>query len=107
MIDPDALAERLEGPNGLVVLDVRDPDEFASAHIPGAIHIPYGHLMDHLPELPRDRPIAAVCSGGKRSGLAASLLQREGFYDVVHVGHGGVGTWQRLGHPVESGPPGS
>jgi hydroxyacylglutathione hydrolase len=107
MIGPDALAGRLEGPNGLVVLDVRDPDEFASAHIPGAIHIPYGQLMDHLPELSRDRPIAAVCSGGKRSGLAASLLQREGFDDVIHVGHGGVGTWQRLGHPVDSGPPGS
>ncbi len=107
MIGPDALAGRLEGPNGLVVLDVRDPDEFASAHIPGAIHIPYGQLMDHLRELPRDRPIAAVCSGGKRSGLAASLLQREGFDGVIHVGHGGVGTWQRLGHPVESGPPGS
>ena len=61
--------------------------------------------MEHLSELPRDRPIAAVCSGGKRSGLAASLLQREGFDKVIHVGHGGVGTWQKLGHPVESGQP--
>ncbi len=47
--------------------------------------------------------IATVCSGGKRSGLAASLLQREGYDSVIHVGHGGVGTWQRGGHPVESG----
>jgi rhodanese-related sulfurtransferase len=46
-----------------------------------------------------------VCSGGKRSGLAASILQREGFDDVVHVGNGGIGTWQRLGHPVERGAP--
>ena len=63
--------------------------------------------MDRLAELPRDRPIAAVCSGGKRSGLAASLLQREGFDDVIHVSNSGIGTWERLGHPVESGPPGS
>jgi hydroxyacylglutathione hydrolase len=107
LMTPDALAGRLEGSNGVVVLDVRDRDEFASAHIPGAVHIPYGQLMDRLSELPRDRPIAAVCSGGKRSGLAASLLQREGFDEVIHVGHGGIGTWRRLGHPVESGPAGS
>jgi rhodanese-related sulfurtransferase/glyoxylase-like metal-dependent hydrolase (beta-lactamase superfamily II) len=104
MLDADALAERLEGSNGVVVLDVRDADEFASAHIPGALHIPYGHLVNRLAELPRDRPIATVCSGGKRSGLAASLLQREGFEQVIHIGHGGVGTWRKLGHPVESGP---
>jgi rhodanese-related sulfurtransferase/glyoxylase-like metal-dependent hydrolase (beta-lactamase superfamily II) len=106
LVDPGVLAERLEASNGVAVLDVRDADEFASGHIPGAVHIPYGQLMERLSELPRDRPIAAVCSGGKRSGLAASLLQREGFERVIHVGHGGVGTWRRLGHPVDTGPPG-
>jgi rhodanese-related sulfurtransferase/glyoxylase-like metal-dependent hydrolase (beta-lactamase superfamily II) len=103
IIDPDALASRLGGENGAVVLDVRDADEFAEAHIPGSIHIPYEHLVERLDELPSDREIAAVCSGGKRSGLAASLLQREGFGAVVHVAHGGVGTWRELGHPVEAG----
>ena len=103
LIGPEDLARRMEGSNGVVVLDVRDPDEFASAHIPGSTHIPYGELIDRLAELPRDRPIAAMCSGGKRSGLAASLLQREGFEQVIHVGHGGVGTWRRLGHPIETG----
>ena len=101
--DPDALAERLASDNGIVVLDVRDDDEFAEAHIPGSVHVPYGHLIERLGELPTDRVIATVCSGGKRSGLAASILQREGYDSVVHVGHGGVGTWQRGGHPVESG----
>ena len=103
LIDPDALAERLEGDSGIVVLDVRDDDEFAEAHIPGSVHVPYGHLIERLGELPSDRVIATVCSGGKRSGLAASLLQREGYQSVIHVGHGGVGTWQRDGRPVESG----
>src|SRR6476620_9264532 len=102
LIDPDALAERLGSDNGIVVLDVRDDDEFAEAHIPGSVHVPYGHLIARLAELPRDRVIATVCSGGKRSGLAASLLQREGYASVIHVGHGGVGTWERGGHPVES-----
>jgi hydroxyacylglutathione hydrolase len=102
LIDPDQLAERLDG-GDLVVLDVRDEDEFAEAHIPGSIHLPYGELPERQGELPRDREIAAICSGGKRSGLAASILQREGFERVLHVADGGVGTWRRSGHPVESG----
>jgi hydroxyacylglutathione hydrolase len=103
MIDPDGLAERLGRDGSPVVLDVRDPDEFAEAHIPGSVHIPYGQLISRLDELPRERTIAAICSGGKRSGLAASLLQREGFGHLVHVANGGVGTWRRLGHRVERG----
>jgi hydroxyacylglutathione hydrolase len=103
LIDPDALAGRVAAADGTVVLDVRDTDEFAGAHIPGSLNIPYAQLMERIGELPRDREIAAVCSGGKRSGLAASLLQRQGFQDVVHVGHGGVGTWRDRGHPVQSG----
>jgi hydroxyacylglutathione hydrolase len=101
MIDPDALAERLDVGDGIVVLDVRGADEFAEGHIPGSIHLPYGELSDRLAELPSDRAIAAVCSGGRRSGLAASLLQRAGFREVIHVGQGGVGTWRERGHPVE------
>jgi hydroxyacylglutathione hydrolase len=103
LIDPDALAARVSEGNGLTVLDVRDADEFAEYRIPGSLNVPYGELAERISELPRDRVIAAVCSGGKRSGLAASILQREGFEDVVHVGHGGVGTWKRDGHPVDTG----
>jgi glyoxylase-like metal-dependent hydrolase (beta-lactamase superfamily II)/rhodanese-related sulfurtransferase len=102
MIDPEALADRLAGDEAPAVLDVRKRDEFAAAHIPGSLHVPYPELLDRLDELPRERPIATVCSGGKRSGLAASLLQREGFERVLHVGGGGVGTWERRGRPVES-----
>jgi glyoxylase-like metal-dependent hydrolase (beta-lactamase superfamily II)/rhodanese-related sulfurtransferase len=104
LIDPDTLSERLDHDDRIVVLDVRDDDEFAAGHIPGSVHVPYGHLIARLGELPADRVIATVCSGGKRSGLAASLLQREGHGSVIHVGHGGVGTWQSGGHPVETGP---
>jgi hydroxyacylglutathione hydrolase len=60
-------------------------------------------LTERLDELPHDRAIAAVCKGGQRSGLAASILQREGFDPVIHVGHGGIGAWKREGHPIETG----
>ena len=102
-IDPDDLAARLDAGESVTVLDVRNAREFAAGHIPGSLHIPYGELTDRLEEVPNGSPIAAVCSGGKRSGLAASILQREGYEQVIHVGRGGVGTWQRAGHPIETG----
>ena len=104
LIDPEALAARIDGPSPPAVLDVRNAAEYAGEHIPGSLHIPYGDLAERLDELPRDRPIATICRGGKRSGLAASILQREGFADVVHVGQG-VGVWRTAGHPVETGAP--
>lgn len=104
LIDSEDLAERLEaGDAAPVVLDVRDDDEWAEGHIPGSIHIPYGDLPERQVEIPRERAIAAICSGGKRSGIAASILQREGFERVIHVTDGGVDSWRRQGRPVETG----
>jgi hydroxyacylglutathione hydrolase len=104
LIDPDELARRLDGAGGEapVVLDVRNDSEYAAEHIPGSLHIPYGDIAARVDELPRDRQLAAICRGGKRSGLAASILQREGFADVIHVGKG-VGAWRAGDNPVESG----
>jgi hydroxyacylglutathione hydrolase len=103
LIDPDELARRVDGEEAPpLILDVRNDAEYAGEHIPGSLHIPYGDLAGRFDELPRERPIAAICRGGKRSGLAASILQREGFADVIHVGQG-VGVWRDGGHPVESG----
>jgi hydroxyacylglutathione hydrolase len=102
LIDPEELARRLDGEEPPLVLDVRSASEYSAEHIPGSSHIPYGDLAERIDELPRERPVATICRGGKRSGLAASILQREGFGDVVHVGQG-VGVWRNAGHPVESG----
>jgi hydroxyacylglutathione hydrolase len=102
LIDPEELAKRVDGPEPPLVLDVRNAAEYGGEHIPGSLHIPYGDLARRFEELPRERPIATICRGGKRSGLAASILQREGFADVVHVGQG-VGAWRAAGNPVEGG----
>ncbi len=102
LIDPEELARRVEGPEAPLILDVRNAAEYAGEHIPGSLHIPYGDLAGRFDELPRERPIATICRGGKRSGLAASILQREGFAEVIHVGQG-VGAWRDSGHPVRSG----
>jgi glyoxylase-like metal-dependent hydrolase (beta-lactamase superfamily II) len=100
-IGPERLAELLAGEDPPLVLDVRGAGEYAEAHIADSLHIPYGELPGRLDELPRDRALAAICKGGKRSGLAASVLQREGF-ETIHVARGGVGTWADEGRPVET-----
>ena len=80
-IGPDDLAELLEGDDPPLVLDVRGAGEYADGHIAGSLHIPYGELARRLDELPRDRALATICKGGKRSGLAASVLAARGVLD--------------------------
>jgi glyoxylase-like metal-dependent hydrolase (beta-lactamase superfamily II)/rhodanese-related sulfurtransferase len=99
-IGPEQLAERLEASDPPLILDVRRAAEFDDGHIPDSLHIPFGDLPQRLDELPRERPIATICKAGARSGLAASILQREGFDQVVHVARGGVTAWRKEGRPV-------
>jgi glyoxylase-like metal-dependent hydrolase (beta-lactamase superfamily II)/rhodanese-related sulfurtransferase len=87
--------------DGPQVLDVREQSEWDAGHIPGSIHRPYHDIHD-LPEgLDPRRPIAAICGSGQRSAVAASLLQRLGASEVIHVVDGGVPLWQREGWPTE------
>ncbi len=92
-IDLAELARRIEAPDGPQVLDVRGTAEYEAGHVPGSIHIPFAQLRNRLDELPRERPIATICKAGKRSGLAASILQREGFEGVIHVSRGNAALW--------------
>ncbi|HEY8169218.1 MAG TPA: MBL fold metallo-hydrolase [Candidatus Limnocylindrales bacterium] len=96
------LAAAMQGSEPPLVLDVRQADEYASAHVPGSQHLMAGDLPDRLAELPRDRAIATICASGYRSSVAASLLRQAGFQDVAWV-EGGVPTWQAAGLPVEIG----
>jgi hydroxyacylglutathione hydrolase len=96
-IDVATLHER----DGAQVLDVRETAEFEAGHIPGSVHIPYHDLRDQPDGLDLSRAIAAICSSGQRSALAASLLLRHGAAKVIHVADGGVGTWERNGWPIE------
>jgi hydroxyacylglutathione hydrolase len=92
-IDLAELARRLEGADPPQVLDVRGAAEYETGHVPGSIHIPFAELSERMAELPREQPIATICKAGKRSGLAASILQREGFEGVIHVSRGNAAMW--------------
>jgi glyoxylase-like metal-dependent hydrolase (beta-lactamase superfamily II)/rhodanese-related sulfurtransferase len=96
------LHERWEADRDAVqILDVREQDEWDAGHIPGSVHRPY-HDIDGLPGgIDAQRPVAAICGSGQRAAVAASLLERYGARDVVHVVDGGVPLWRRAGWPVD------
>jgi hydroxyacylglutathione hydrolase len=97
----DELHERSQRDPSLQILDVREASEWASERIPGSIHRPY-HDIHEVPEgVDPERRIAAICTSGQRSGVAASLLKRLGVREVLHVVPGGVKSWGRAGHPLE------
>lgn len=93
--DAAALLERGEA----LLLDVREPDEWRAGHAPGATHIPLGELGQRFTELPRDRPIVAVCRSGNRSALATRSLRQAGLQ--VDNLDGGMKAWQKAGLPLE------
>jgi hydroxyacylglutathione hydrolase len=97
----EELAARRDGDPSLQVLDVRERAEFDTGHIPDSVNVPY-HDVREVPEgIDPDGAVAVICSSGQRSAVAASLLSRLGLKRVVHVADGGVGTWERQGHPID------
>jgi glyoxylase-like metal-dependent hydrolase (beta-lactamase superfamily II)/rhodanese-related sulfurtransferase len=83
-----------------LVLDVREPWEFARGHVPGARLVPLGQLGNRAAELDPARPVAVICATGVRSQSAAALLGRLGFATTYHV-VGGTTRWAREGLPLE------
>jgi hydroxyacylglutathione hydrolase len=90
------LKEKMEQENNLIVLDVRGEDEWKRGHIAGSRHIYTGHIEQRLSEIPRDKPVAVLCSVGHRAGLVASVLLRAGFRDVYSV-LGSITAWRQAG----------
>jgi hydroxyacylglutathione hydrolase len=82
------------------ILDVREEGEWRAGHIPGSVHVPYHDLREVPAGLDPARPIAVICASGQRSSVGASLLQRAGGTQAIHVIDGGVGTWERSGGPI-------
>jgi len=97
-IDVDELAKR-QG-DGSVVLDVRQPDEYAEAHVPGAVLIPLDELASRQDEIPDGRPLLVICATGLRSARAVEALRAAG-YDAANV-VGGTQAWIEADFPIES-----
>ena len=82
------------------MLDVRSPGEFDGelGHLESAHLIPLDTLRERLDEIPKDRPVVAVCQSGKRSARAAEILLKSGYSQVANVS-GGLIQWLRLALP--------
>ncbi|WP_409330066.1 rhodanese-like domain-containing protein [Trujillonella humicola] len=94
-----------ELPEGAVLLDVREEDEWVHGHVAGATHIPMGQVPARLDDVPEADPLYVVCRGGGRSARVAAWLNQNG-YDAVNVA-GGMGEWEAAGRPMvsETGQP--
>lgn len=99
-IEPRELKEMLAAEKELVVVDVREPWEFKSGHVPNALSIPLGQLSSRLGELNMETPVAVICASGSRSQSAAGLLGQKGFKTIYNV-LGGTGAWMQNGFAVE------
>ena len=87
--------------NDLQIVDVRRPAEYVSGHVPRALNAPLASLDKSQLPLMKDKLTAVICAGGYRSSAAASLLQQQGFSNLLNVS-GGTGAWINAGYPVEA-----
>jgi glyoxylase-like metal-dependent hydrolase (beta-lactamase superfamily II)/rhodanese-related sulfurtransferase len=90
-ISSQELHEKVSGSKKLALLDVRSPREYETHHIRGAVNIPAPDLRERHAELHPEAPIVVICSTGHRSSLAASLLLRQGFMNVINAAGGMTG----------------
>jgi hydroxyacylglutathione hydrolase len=95
----DAMLNR--DPNA-IILDVREPEEYQTGHVPGAINLPQAELASRLEELPRDKPLLVVCQSGMRSVRSTQFLKQAGFAQAVSV-TGGTSGWAAAGRPLVTG----
>ncbi len=98
-VDVQTTAALREQPD-VMILDVREQDEWDAGHIPGAVFMPMGQVPDRLSEIPKDKTVIVQCRSGNRSSQVTDFLVQQGFTNV-HNMSGGLNAWQSAGLPVE------
>jgi rhodanese-related sulfurtransferase len=104
-IGMDEYREIVENPGAALIVDVREPHEYAAGHVPGSINIPRGvvesEIVNHVGvsgKADRDRPIVLQCQSGKRASLAAQSLRDLGFTQTTVVMMN-LDDWKKAGNP--------
>ncbi len=95
-------AVQLINKHDAVVVDIREPDEFAVAHVINSRNVPLKELDARVKELARfkEKPVIVACDTGNRSRGGAAALRKLGFTQVYTLA-GGLGAWQQAGLPTE------
>lgn len=100
-IDAHTLKQWLEQ-NSIVLVDVREPNEYATGYIPGATLVPLSQFdAQKIPQSP-DQKIVLYCRSGQRSTMAAQRLLNAGYQEVAHL-QNGISAWIRAGYAVQIG----
>jgi hydroxyacylglutathione hydrolase len=86
------VAEEMVNADPPLLLDVRNPPEWAARHINGSLNVPLNQLQERIAEIPRNRRIAVHCAGGYRSSIAASILHQHGITNLIEMA-GGLAAW--------------
>jgi rhodanese-related sulfurtransferase len=84
----------------MLLLDVREQQEWDAGHVTGSVHIPMNELPDRVAEIRGDRPVVAICRSGARSGRVTAWLDSQG--QETHNLEGGLKAWHAAGLPLES-----
>src|ERR671935_3322893 len=103
-VDPGEVHDLISnGHNGYVVVDVREQHEFEQSHLPGAVHVPRGHLESRIEGAAPDKSARVIlyCASGQRSALAANTMLKELGYQSVESMNGGITLWKDRGYEVE------
>jgi rhodanese-related sulfurtransferase len=105
-ISRSELAERIADGSAPPIVDVRSDGEYADAHVPGAVHIPFYSVWSRSDELPtkEGEPLVVYCEHGPRAGLARAGLWIAGAGEVRFL-EGHMTAWKADGLPVESSAP--
>jgi rhodanese-related sulfurtransferase len=81
------------------LLDVREPDEWAAGHAPGAVHVPMMQIPHRMAEVPADGDVVVVCRVGSRSAQVVQYLAHNGWTNVRNL-DGGLYAWAAAGRPI-------
>ncbi len=108
VIGMDEYRKLVDNSGSALIIDVREPDEYAAGHVPGSINIPRGliesQIWNHVgapDKADMEKPIILQCQSGRRASLAAQPLEALGFTHTAAVVMG-LDEWQRAGHPFQS-----
>lgn len=100
-VSAQSVADELAAPDPPLVLDIRTPREWGTAHIANSRNIPLNHLQERMDEVPRTRRIALHCAGGYRSSIAGSILHQHGITNLIEMA-GGLAAWDAAKLPLVS-----
>ncbi len=93
-ISPEQLNDKIKAKDNLMLLDVREPEEFEICHINGSILVPLSEFTDHVNDFDKNTEYIVVCKDGDRSEEAIQILYKNGFLNLSNL-EGGIYMWAK------------